>query len=121
MRIRIAAACAFFAGLGLAGAAPAGKVAPNDIQSTFFDGKPFTSSTANQAITYKMVFSADGTMTREPQGKSGVKGEGTWKLSKDGFCTTWKNSPQNCFTLTSGSDNKYSVMKGSTLVGIWTK
>jgi hypothetical protein len=127
MRLRIAAAAgAFLAGvflvcLGAASAAPAGKLAPNDIQSTFFNGQPFTSSTPSQAITYKMVFGTDGTMTREPQGKSGVKGEGNWKLSKDGFCTTWKNSPQNCFTLVSGADNKYSVMKGNTLVGIWSK
>jgi len=122
MRMRIAAAaCAFLAGLDPAGAAPAGKVAPNDIQSTFFDGKPFTSSTANQAITYRMVFSADGMMTREPQGKSGVKGEGTWKLSKDGFCTTWKNSPQNCFTLLAAGDNKWSVMKGNSVIGTWSK
>jgi hypothetical protein len=122
MRLRIAAAaCACLAGFGIACAAPAGKLAPNDIQSTFFNGEAFTSSTPSQAITYKMVFMADGTMTRDPQGKSGVKGEGTWKLSKDGFCTTWKNSPQNCFTLMSGSDNKYSVMKGNTLIGIWTK
>jgi hypothetical protein len=94
MRVRIAGtACALVAGLGLASAAPAGQLAPADIQST-----------------------------REPQGKAGVKGEGTWKLSKDGFCTTWKNSPQNCFTLVSAGDNKWSVMKGGkSLVGTWSK
>ena len=25
-------------------------------------------------------------------GQAGVKGEGTWKLSKEGFCTSWKGS-----------------------------
>src|SRR3974390_1810518 len=88
-----------------AGAAPAGKLAPNDIQTTFFTGEAFTSSTP-QNIKYTMVFTADGKMTREPQGKAGVKGEGTWKLSKDGFCTTWKNSPANCFGLVSAGDHK---------------
>jgi hypothetical protein len=121
MRLRIAGtACALLAGLGMACAAPAGKLAPNEVQSTFFNGEPFTSSTP-QNIQYKMVFSADGKMTREPLGRAGVKGEGTWKLSKDGFCTTWKNSPQNCFTLLSSGDKKWSVLKGSSIIGTWSK
>jgi hypothetical protein len=118
---RIAGAiCALVAGAGLACAAPAGKLAPSDIQSTFFAGQPFTSSTP-QNIQYKMLFTADGKMTREPLGKAGVKGDGTWKLSKDGFCTAWKNSPQNCFTLVSAGENKWSVMKGNSLIGTWSK
>ena len=65
-------------------------LAPNDIQTTFFTGQPFTASATN--IKYKMVFTPDGKMTREPIGSGGSKGEGTWKLSKDGFCSTWKGS-----------------------------
>jgi hypothetical protein len=118
MRLRIAgAACALLAGVGTACAAP---LAPNDIQTTFFNGQPFTSSTP-QNIKYTMVFSADGKMTREPLGKAGVKGEGTWKLSKDGFCTTWKNSPANCYNLVPSGDKKWSVMKGTAAIGTWTK
>ena len=121
MRVWIAgAACALLAGGGMAGAAAAAKLAPNDIQTTFFNGQPFTSSTP-QNIKYTMVFSADGKMTREPLGKAGVKGEGTWKLSKDGFCTTWKNSAANCYTLVPSGDNKWSVMKGTASIGTWTK
>jgi hypothetical protein len=121
MRLLFAGAlCAVFAAAGSASAAPAGKLAPADIQSTFFDGKPFTSSTP-QNIKYTMVFTADGKMTRDPVGKSGVKGEGTWKLSKDGFCTTWKNSAANCFSLVSAGDNKWSVLKGTSVIGTWSK
>jgi hypothetical protein len=114
------AACAVLATAGSAVAAPAGKLAPADIQTTFFDGKPFTSSTP-QNIKYTMVFTADGKMTRDPVGKSGVKGEGTWKLSKDGFCTTWKNSASNCFSLVTNGDNKWSVLKGTGVIGTWSK
>ena len=121
MLLRIAsAACALLAGGGLAAAAPAGTLAPNDIQTTFFNGEPLNSSTP-QNIKYTMVFTADGKMTREPLGKAGVKGEGTWKLSKDGFCTTWKNSAANCFNLVPSGDNKWSVMKGAASIGTWTK
>ena len=78
----------------LASIAPAlaAVLAPNEIQATFFTGQPFTSSTLSN-VKFKMVFTADGKMTREPVAKTGgVKREGTWKLTKDGFCTTWKGS-----------------------------
>ena len=93
---------------------------PNEIQSTFFTGQAFTSSTPSN-IKFKMVFTADGKMTREPVGTAGAKGEGTWKLSKDGFCTTWKGSKPNCFRVLTAGDNKWSVVKGSTAVATWSK
>jgi hypothetical protein len=123
MRLRIAGAacallCAGLAGTGMAVAAP---LAPADVQSTFFNGQPFTSSTP-QNIKFTMVFTADGKMTRKPLAKAGAKGEGTWKLSNDGFCTTWNNATtSNCFTLVASGDNKWSVMKGASLAGTWSK
>ena len=64
-------------------AAPAAaKLPPADIQKTFFTGQPFTSATP-QNIKYTMTFTADGKVTREPLGKAGVKGAGTWKLDKE--------------------------------------
>jgi len=131
MRLRIAGAasallCAclgVFLGACLAdaGAAVAAPLAPADVQSTFFNGQPFTSSTP-QNIKFTMVFTADGKMTRKPLGKAGAKGEGTWKLSNDGFCTTWNNATtSNCFTLVASGDNKWSVMKGASSVGTWSK
>ena len=102
-------------------AAPAvAKLPPADILKTFFTGQPFTSATP-QNIKYTMTFTADGKVTREPLGKAGVKGAGTWRLDKDGFCTTWKNSKPNCFALVTAGDNKWSVMKGKDVVGAWSK
>jgi hypothetical protein len=102
------------------GPAVAAVLAPNDIQATFFNGQPFTSSTPSN-VKFKMVFTPDGKMTREPLATAGAKGEGTWKLSKDGFCTTWKGSKANCFRIMTAGDNKWSVMKGTTAVATWTK
>ena len=103
----------------VAAAQPA-RLPPSEIQTTFFNGQPFTASTLSN-VKYKMTFLADGKMKREPIG-SGNKGEGTWKLSKDGFCTTWGGSTMaNCFTLVNAGANKWSVMKGSTIQAIWTK
>jgi hypothetical protein len=100
--------------------ARAAVLAPTEIQATFFTGQAFTSSTPSN-IKFKMVFTADGKMTREPVGTAGAKGEGTWKLTKDGFCTTWKGSKANCFRILTAGDNKWSVMKGTTAVATWTK
>src|ERR687884_938516 len=97
------------------------KLTPKQIQDTFFNGQPFTSSTPSN-IKFKMVFMPDGKMTREPVSRAaGVKGEGTWKLSKDGFCTTWKGSRPTCFTLVNVEENKWSVVRGATTVATWSK
>jgi hypothetical protein len=100
-------------------AAPAGKLSPSEIQATFFNGQQFTASTPSN-IKFKMTFTADGKMKREPVG-NGYKGEGTWKLSKDGFCTSWKGAKATCFTVAGAGDNKWSVLKGSTIMATWSK
>ena len=120
MRTLSAAIAAATLLLGAAEAYAATRLTPNEVQAAFFNGQAFTSSTPSN-IKFTMVFKPDGKVTREPQGKSGVKGDGTWKLSKDGFCTTWKGSKANCFTLVVAGDNKWSVMKGPALVGSWNK
>jgi hypothetical protein len=98
----------------------AANLSPKEIQAEFFNGQPFTSSTPSNT-KFTMVFKADGNVTRKPQGGTGVGGEGTWKLSKDGFCTTWKSSKENCFTLVTAGEKKWSVMKGKASVGTWSK
>ena len=113
-------AAAALVALAANGVLAADKLAPNDIQSTFFNGQPFTASTTSD-LKFKMTFTADGKMKRLPIGK-GTRGEGTWKLSKDGFCTTWGGQTiANCFTLVTAGDNKWSVMRGSTIQAVWTK
>jgi hypothetical protein len=117
------AAIVFFAGTSATAlaAAPAGKMSPEQIQSTFFNGQPFTAST-NANVKFKMTFSADGKMKREPAGGSGGgRGEGTWKLSKEGFCSTWKGGAAKCFIVVAAGDNKWSVLKGSTILATWSK
>jgi len=95
------------------------KLAPADIQSSFFNGQAFTATTPSN-LKFKMTFSADGKMKRQPVG-TGSRGEGTWKLSKDGFCTAWKGGKEGCFTVVAAGDNKWSVLKGSTIMATWSK
>jgi hypothetical protein len=118
MRRIAGAGCALL--VGCTGAWALGKLAPAEIQTTFFNGQPFTASTPT-GIKFKMIFTTDGKVTREPLGKVGIKGDGTWKLSKDGFCTTWKGSKAGCFAVVGVEDNKWSIVKGATTVATWSK
>lgn len=115
-------AAAFLVGLVflVAPASAATRLSPSEIQAAFFNGQPFTSSTPSQ-IKFSMVFTPDGKMTREPIGKSGTKGQGTWKLDKTGFCTTWAGSKAGCYTLVSTGPNKWSVMRGPAPAAEWSK
>jgi len=96
------------------------KLTPKEIQTEFFDGKSFVAATTS-GTKFKMTFATDGKVTREPQDKSGQKGEGTWKLSKDGFCTTWQGKSATCYTLVNVEKNKWSVVRGATTVSVWSK
>jgi len=109
--------------IALAGSAfAATKLLPNEIQATFFNGQPFTASTPS-GVKFKMQFTPDGKATREPAAGAGSKGEGTWKLTADGFCTAWQGSKSNCFVVISNGTNKWSIMamKGSTMMAVWSK
>jgi hypothetical protein len=118
--MRAISAIAAMAVLASGAALAAQKLMPKDIQTEFFDGKPFTAATTS-GTKFKMTFTADGKVTREPQDKAGAKGEGTWKLSKDGYCTTWQGKASICYTLVNVDKNKWSVVKGATTVAVWSK
>ena len=109
----------------LAGAALAAELmAPNDIKATFFTGQPFTAASPSGA-KFKMTFTPDGKMTREPLEQSGKASSGTWKLSAKGFCTAWSHAKASCFTIVSSGENKWSVQRIATTiattVAIWSK
>src|SRR5262245_40838448 len=59
-------------------------MAPSDIQATFFNGQPFTAATLS-SVKFKMTFTPDGKMTREPLAESGSKSAGTWSLMRTAF------------------------------------
>src|SRR5262249_36250441 len=130
-------AAALIISTGVLLAAPVGRLAPKDIETLFFTGKPFTASTTSN-VKFKMVFSPNGTMTRESLGKAGSKTEGkkgaskadgkaasktegTWKLSEDGFCSTWKGSKENCYRVHENGQNKWAIVVSSQAVAYWSK
>ena len=44
-----------------------------------------------------MMFTPDGKVTREPVGKAGAKGEGTWKLDQGRLLHHLEGQKPNCF------------------------
>ena len=109
---------------GCCAALAAEPMAPGEIKATFFTGQPFT-AVALSGTKFRMTFTPDGKMTREPLDQSGNKSAGTWKLNAKGFCTTWNRAKLNCFTVVPGGENKWSVQKIATTiattVAIWSK
>ena len=95
-------------------------MAPGDIQATFFNGQPFTASTVD-GTQFKMTFTADGKMIREPLAHTGYRNNGTWKLDAKGFCTTWKQANPTCYTIIPNGENKWLVQKDATVVATWIK
>jgi len=95
----------------------------NAIKALFFNGKPFVATSPTRQ-RFTMTFMPDGKALRESLGKSGEKTEGTWKVVKEGFCTSWKaGSPATCYRLVpnTSAENRWSVMKGAVTVASWTK
>ena len=99
-------------------------MSPSDIKTTFFNGQPFTASTPG-GTKFKMTFTPDGKMTREPLAQSGNKSSGTWKLNANGFCTSWQRAKPNCYTVLPGGENKWLIQKIATTiettVAVWSK
>ena len=109
---------------GCRAALAAEPMAPGEIKATFFTGQPFT-AVALSGTKFRMTFTPDGKMTREPLEQSGNGSAGTWKLNAKGFCTTWNRAKPNCFTVVPSGENKWSVQKIATTiattVAIWSK
>jgi len=75
-----------FAGIMFASTAAiaAEPMPPTEIQTTFFNGQPFTAVSLSGA-KFKMTFTPDGKMSREPLEQAGSKSFGTWKINAKVF------------------------------------
>ena len=92
---------------------------PVDIGATFATGTPF-SATSNAGKDIMITLKPDGTAQAVPHGKK-VGNKGKWRLSDNGYCTTWGKSAEHCYTVRqTGSD--YEVLNTSGIVvAHWTK
>ena len=109
---------------GSAAAIAAEPMSPAEIRATFFNGQPFT-ATSPSGAKFKMTFTPDGKISREPLEQAGAKSFGTWKINAKGFCTAWNRAAPNRFTVVPSAENKWSVQKIATTiattVAVWSK
>jgi len=85
-------------------AVAAAALTPAEIQATFATGKPFSSSTPS-GTTYTMVLKADGTASRT--------------LSKDGYCSIWGKSAENCYRVERDSARYKVIDRSRSTVAYW--
>lgn len=101
-------------------AAQSTKLTPKEIQATFFTGEPFFASTT-AGLKFRMVYAPDGKTTRHSMSTSETLAEGSWKLSRDGFCTAWSGGRPSCYVLVATEPNRWAVVRGATTIGVWSK
>jgi hypothetical protein len=103
----------------LVSAAGAANLSPQDIKATFATGTAFT-ATSPAGTAYLMVLKPDGTASRTPK-KGTPAVMGTWRLSADGYCSTWGKNPESCYTIQQ-SGTKYTVLdKKGQVAAHWNK
>ncbi len=103
----------------LQAAAATTALSPDAIKATFGNGVPF-SSTSPSGARYTLTLKPDGTAARAPK-QSKAPTPGKWRLSKDGYCSTWSSGKENCFTIQQNG-TKYSVLDShGKLAAVWSR
>ncbi len=99
-------------------------MAPSDIKATFFNGQSFTASTPG-GTKFKMTFTSDGKMTREPFARSGSKDTGTWELMRRAFARPGNTrSPVASLSFRRARTNGQFKKSATTIaitVAVWSK
>ena len=99
--------------------AAATTLTPDQIKTTFGTGAPIKSESPGGA-GFTIVLNTDGTATRTPKG-SKLPTKGKWRVSDAGYCSTWVNNPEHCYTI-SQDGAKYTVLDATGKpAATWTK
>src|SRR6187200_2547587 len=81
---------------------------PDEIKSTFATGDPFTATSAG-GTAKTITLNPDGTSTVKSKGKKKAAESGKWRLSADGYCSTWGKGSENCY-LVKADGKKFDVL-----------
>lgn len=92
---------------------------PAEIMATFATGVPFT-ATAPSGKVFMITLKPDGTAQNVPKGKKKGK-TGKWRLSDDGYCTSWEKTAENCYKIRQIGTTYEVVTPGDVTVAHWSK
>lgn len=95
------------------------RVSPDELKSTFGNGKPFT-AVSTSGKSYRLTLDVDGSAQEVPNGKQSGK-KGKWRLSATGYCSKWGSHTEKCYTVE--HDGKQFVVRDSdgNRMSTWTR
>jgi hypothetical protein len=70
---------------------------PDEIKAIFATGAPFTAESAG-GTKRLLTLNPDGTAKIVSKGKKASQ-TGTWRVSSDGYCSTWGKGTENCYLI----------------------
>jgi hypothetical protein len=94
---------------------------PDEIKAKFATGTPFTATSAS-GTAKTITLNPDGSATVKSQGKKKSASEsGKWRLSTDGYCSTWRKGTENCY-LVKPAGKQFDVLTAKKVViAHWSK
>ena len=99
-------------------ATPPNLLTPDQIKTLFGTGKAFTATSASGIKTYSFTFNSDGTALELLKGaKKGVSGK--WRVSDNGYCTSWGGGTEHCYTVDKGAKSYEVRDLGGNLISNW--
>jgi hypothetical protein len=106
--------------LGIASSTYAAEfLTPDEIKTNFATGVPFTAESAGG--TKKMLtLNPDGTAKVVSKGKKAGQA-GTWRVSSDGYCSTWGKGTENCYLIKRVGKTFEVLTAKKVLIARWSK
>jgi hypothetical protein len=93
---------------------------PDQIKAQFGTGKPFHGVAVPGGRQYSLTLGADGKAEMSFLNDKSTT-NGTWHVSKTGYCSMWGSKPERCYTVQQNGKS-YDVLNGSgTVIAHWTK
>ena len=92
---------------------------PKEITADFGTGVPFAATTMS-GKTIMITLKSDGTAQAVSDGKKKGK-NGKWRLSDNGYCTTWEKSKEHCYRIRQNSSGFDVLDATSVIVAHWAK
>jgi hypothetical protein len=93
----------------------------------FLNGVPFVAVLSTEssragygALKFRMIFSPNGTMTREPI-SGGHSGQGTWRMLGNDICMAWKGASEYCYSFQKVAESRVEILRDSTTQAVWMR
>ncbi len=102
-------------------AVAATSLTPDEIKTQFGTGKPFHGVAVPGGRRYTLTLGITDGKAEMTFLNDKSTTNGTWHVSKTGYCSKWGTKPEHCYTVQQNGTS-YDVLNGSgTVIAHWTK